>query len=277
MKFLLSIFTLVALTGSCNSVKETLTEHKEHMAQSSLSGTYSINQLECKDVSSKALTITFKDSINHASGFSGCNTFFGNYTLKENTIKFGPIATSKKYCGAEQNNLEKEYIKALSEVNSFTIKNDSIVFFNEDTKIFTAIKSDASRPGKSDIVKDNYKKFAVIYETSTRGSFEHIEISEHNIKISKDRGLENMNTYHCNPQDWKALNELLSNSVVENLDLLKAPTDKRLYDGAPHATLSVIKGDVIMMTPTFDHGAPPKEIETLVNKVLSMAENATKQ
>lgn len=277
MKFLLSLFTLLTLTGSCNSAKETLTEQKKSMEQFNLSGTYAINQFESKDVTPKNLTITFNDSTNQVSGFSGCNTFFGNYTVNENTLKFGPIASSKKYCGGERSNFEKAFLNAISTVNSFVVKNDSITFLNEDTEVFTATKSEASKPSKSDVVQDNYKKFAVIYETSTRGSFEHIEVSKAEIKISKDRSLKNIETYECNPQDWKALNELLSNAVVENLDLLKAPTDKRLYDGAAHATLSVIKGDVVMMTPTFDHGAPPKEIESIVNKILSMAEIATKQ
>ena len=277
MKFLLSIFTLVALTGSCSSAKSTLTEQKEDMAQSSLSGSYSISELESKDISYEGLTITFNDSINHASGFSGCNTFFGNYTLKENTIKFGPIASSKKLCAPKKNNLEKGFLKALNEVSSFVLKNDTLTFLNNDVKVFTAVKSEASRPSKNSITEDNYKKFVVTYETSTRGSFKHIEVSKTQIKISKERSLKNSSTYACNAQDWKMLKDMLSNSVVENLDLLTAPTDKRLHDGAPHATLSVIKGDVEMMTPTFDHGNPPKEIESIVNKILSMAEIATKQ
>lgn len=277
MKFLLSLFTLVTLTGSCNSAKETLVEQKEGMAQTRLSGTYNIKQLESKDITSKNLTITFNDSTNQVSGFSGCNTFFSNYTVKENTLKLGPIATSKKYCVAEQNRLEQVFLKALNSINAFSLNNDDITFLNEKGEVFTATKSEASKPSKSDIVKENYKKFAVIYETSSRGSFEHIEISKNEIKISSDRNLEKTDTYNCNSEDWKMLKELLRDSVVENLDLLKAPTNKRLYDGAPHATLSVIKGDVIMMTPTFDHGAPPKEIESIVNKILSMTEIATKQ
>ncbi|WP_138432656.1 META domain-containing protein [Winogradskyella algicola] len=277
MKFLLSIFTLAILTGSCNSKKATHTEQKKHMQQSGLSGTYKIKQLESKDVSFQNLTITFNDSTNQVSGFSGCNNFFSNYTIKENTIKFGPVAASKKYCGTEKNNLESTFLKALNNVNSFIIKNDSFSFTNETTEVFTATKSLAAKPSKSAIVKDNYKKFMVIYETSTRGAFKHIGISKSEITISKDRNLKEIDTFECKPKDWKELNELLSNSLVENLDLLEPPTQNRLHDGAPNATLSVVKGDVVMMTPTFDHGYPPKEIETLVNKVLSMAENATKQ
>lgn len=277
MKFLLSIFTLIILTGSCNSAKETLTEQKESSSQVSLSGTYNLQQLGSKDVALKPVTIKFNDSTNEASGISGCNSFFGSYTLKENTIKFGPIVTSKKYCNPDLNTVEKDFIEALNKVNSFVIKDNTLTFLNNDTKLFTATKNEASRPGKDDVVQDNYKRYSVIYKASTRGSFKQIEVSKTDIKISEDRGLKNIDTYPCNPQDWKALNNLLTNDIVENLDLLKAPTDNRAFDGAAHATLSVIKGDVLTMTPSFDHGKPPKEIESIVNKILSMAEIATKQ
>ncbi|MCT4629798.1 hypothetical protein [Winogradskyella sp.] len=130
---------------------------------------------------------------------------------------------------------------------------------------------------KSDIVKDNYNKVFIIYQANSRGSFEYIQISETEIKITKDRELKNLNSHECKKEDWEALQKLLKGVDVENLDALKAPTDKRLYDGAAHATFSVIKGDVKMTSPTFDHGAPPKEIEALVNKVLSITESISKQ
>ena len=83
-----------------------------------------------------------------------------------------------------------------------------------------------------------------------------------------------IDTYSCKPTDWDELEKLLKSISPENLGKLKAPTDKRLYDGAAHATLSILLGDVVMITPSFDHGHPPKEIEALVNKVLSIKENS---
>jgi hypothetical protein len=105
----------------------------------------------------------------------------------------------------------------------------------------------------------------------------YIETSNSNITVSQDRQLETLKTYALKAEDWKDLSLILKNAEIENLDKLKAPTDKRLFDGAAHATLSISNGDIEIVTPTFDHGYPPKAIETLVNKVLSLAENVTKQ
>jgi len=39
----------------------------------------------------------------------------------------------------------------------------------------------------------------------------------------------------------------------------------------------VILGDIEIITPPFDHGHAPKELKTVVNKVLSIKENRVKQ
>lgn len=156
-------------------------------------------------------------------------------------------------------------------------KKEAISDSEEPEEIVASKPSSEQSNPKSEAVKDNYEKVFIIYQATSRASFEYIQVSKTEISITEDRSLKSMNSYKCEHDDWSILNKLLNDIDVEHLDALKAPTDKRLYDGAAHATLFVIKGDVSMMTPTFDHGAPPQEIEVLVNKVLSMAENATKQ
>lgn len=116
----------------------------------------------------------------------------------------------------------------------------------------------------------------VVYEAQSRGGFEHISISKDVVLISSDRYLKEVATYKCDENDWKAIYELLESIDTNTLSSLKAPTDKRLFDGAPHATLKLSKGDDEISTPTFDHGHPPKEIEALVNKVLSIKESLSK-
>ena len=127
---------------------------------------------------------------------------------------------------------------------------------------------------KSDVVKDNYNKTIIMYKALSRSTFEYVEVSEKEVRLSSDRNLKNIDTYSCKSTDWDELEKLLKAISPENLDKLKAPTDKRLYDGAAHATLSILLGDVVMITPSFDHGHPPKVIEALVNKVLSIKENS---
>jgi hypothetical protein len=126
---------------------------------------------------------------------------------------------------------------------------------------------------KNDVV--NYYS-AITYQALSRGSFIYIEISESNISISEDKNLMEIDKYLCKSEDWEALNALLVDLNRDTFQTLKAPTDKRLFDGAAHATLALRQGDVEIRTPSFDHGFPPESIEVIVNKVLSIKENAIK-
>ncbi|TCK67957.1 hypothetical protein DFQ05_1741 [Winogradskyella wandonensis] len=129
---------------------------------------------------------------------------------------------------------------------------------------------------KQKAIGQNYD-VAVIYEARSRGFAKYAYISEAKIKLSNDRGLQNMQEYKCDKSDWEEIEQLLNSIERKTFQTLKAPTDKRLYDGAAHATLSIKQGDVVYMTPSFDDGFPPKEIEKLVNKVLAIAEKVKKQ
>ena len=55
---------------------------------------------------------------------------------------------------------------------------------------------------------------------------------------------------------------------LEGMASLKAPTDKRLYDGAAHANISITLKGKTYTTEGFDHGYPPIEIENLINKLV---------
>jgi heat shock protein HslJ len=274
---------------SCNSKKEAATtdnvQQNNIMIQQTLSGTYTIENIEGNTSFSEKLTIAFDDASKMVSGFSGCNSFFGSYTVDGNTIEFGDIGSSKKYCQEDKNNLERQFLAVLAKANNFTVGENSVSFLKDETILLKANKEahTASKPSremvnsKQDIVGDNYTKTFITYQALSRGSFEYIQVSKSEVVISSDRNLKNMDSYTCKADDWEDLKRMLKGLNVEKLDQLKAPTNKRLHDGAAHASLTVIKGDVAMATPSFDHGTPPKEIEALVNKLLSIKENAVKQ
>jgi heat shock protein HslJ len=59
------------------------------------------------------LTATFGTD-GTVSGFSGCNTFNGPYTLSGDAIKIGPIATTKMACAADAMTTEAQYLAALA-------------------------------------------------------------------------------------------------------------------------------------------------------------------
>ncbi|NRD22314.1 META domain-containing protein [Winogradskyella litoriviva] len=274
MKILLSIFMLLATANSCNSSKKAIETNKK--MQEVLLGTYYVTQLGDTDVSSYKITINFDDTEKKVTGFAGCNSFFGTYTLENNTLTFGNIASSKKLCPGTISQTERQFLKALNSVNAFSIKDNLISFSENDDILITGTNTIITSNKSSVVTNDIEYKTSVKYTTTTRGSYDFISISKSNILLSKDKGLQNILKYNTDSKDWEAIQKLIKGLDVETIKDLIPPSKNYQLDGAQHANLAVIIGDIEYMTPTFDHGNPPEAIEVLVNKVLSIKENTAK-
>jgi len=66
--------------------------------------------------------------------------------------------------------------------------------------------------------------------------------------------------------------QLYSKLDLEKIKTYEAPTQKRLFDGAPTANMSITEKDTTYETTTFDHKSPPVEMAAFVNKVVALAE-----
>jgi len=274
MKFILSLVALLITVSSCKSNTEVVENSKT--MQEHLSGTYYITQLEGNDIALNKLEITFDETSNKVNGTAGCNSFFGNYSTENNTITFGDIGATKKLCSKNIMAIEAYFLKSLSLVDSFFVDaNGGISLLANDKILITATRT-AQATKKSDEINDNYIT-AVKYQTSTRGFFNFILISKNKIAISEDRSLQNIKNYNIDATQWNELKSLIDATDLEGLFKLTPPSQNHQHDGAAHATLALQIGDIEYMTPTFDHGNPPKAIEALVNKVLSIKENTVKQ
>ncbi|MCA0152501.1 META domain-containing protein [Winogradskyella vincentii] len=242
--------------------------------QESLAGSYIIKEMGDEMIKGQTLKITFESNSDRVTGFGGCNSFFGTYTLKDNKISFSDIASSKKFCGKAIGDLERNFFSTLKSSTKIELDENHLLFHADDSIVLKAEKA---------VVEKNMKKAipnassVVIYKAISRGSFDYIKISDSKISVSQDRNLKVFSDYNCTEEDKNELISILDQLNLAELENLKAPTDKRLFDGAPIATLTIIKNGIEKTTPSFDHGHPPKEIETLVNKVLSIKENVTKQ
>jgi len=263
---------LLTTLNSCDSTKKAIENDKK--IQESLSGTYYITDLGDTEVSSNKIVITFDDTSNKVTGFAGCNSFFGNYSIDDNAITFENIGASKKLCHSEVSKLENQFLKALNATDSFSIKDNFVSFLTNETVAFKG--SSTVVPSKKSASTNGTYKTAVKYETLTRGAFDFVLISKNNIFLSKDPSLQNIEKYKSDIKAWEELKNLIEAIDLEGLSDLKPPSKKHQYDGAPHATLTIQIGDVEYRAPTFDHGNPPKEIEVLVNKVLSIKEKTVK-
>ncbi len=135
---------------------------------------------------------------------------------------------------------------------------------------------------KSDLVAVNQKNSkmnqessvpTMIYAASSRGFFIKIKVENKKIYISRDRNALGFNIMNeISDEDWSEISKLALAVDLDKVKDLKWPTEKRYYDGAPHANITFINNDIEYSANGFDGGFPPLEIEELVNKIVELGE-----
>jgi len=133
------------------------------------------------------------------------------------------------------------------------------------------ISKECNNKNSSEIYKSQ-ENITFEYTALSRGLYNRTVITHSTILVEKDRNSEAV-TKTCSKDDWPKLINLLHAIDLKNISKLEAPTQARLYDGAAIAQLTITKKNAVFETNSFDHGKPPKEIEALVKKILSLSEN----
>lgn len=115
--------------------------------------------------------------------------------------------------------------------------------------------------------------FAILeYTANTRGFYQKITIQDQMVSVSKDRSGDKKGvSIKISDADWKELVGYFETINLDSLATLKAPTEKRFYDGAAIANLQVVYKDKTYQTASFDHGYPPEAIKNIVTKINSFA------
>ena len=109
------------------------------------------------------------------------------------------------------------------------------------------------------------------YEANTRGFYNKITAANQTIAVIKERdGLPTETK--ISDADWSELISLYKSVNKEGLSTLKAPSEKRFYDGAAIGSFRVITKEATFESSAFDAGNPPAEIEKIVNKLIAIAD-----
>ena len=127
--FAASTFVFVAL-AACQPPRAA---SSEPAFRSSVSGVdWELMELDGKTASTGAggrrATLRFDADTAHVSGFSGCNRFAGTYTLAGDSLKFGPLITTRMACtrGME---LESELSAALGATRRYELSSTQLKLF----------------------------------------------------------------------------------------------------------------------------------------------------
>lgn len=126
--------------------------------------------------------------------------------------------------------------------------------------------------GCDDQQKQDINTAVIEYVANSRGFYQKITVEKQMVTVSSDRsGREKTVPTKISDDDWNDLVNCFKKVELDSLTKLKAPTEKRFYDGAAIANLKITYKDTVYETSSFDHGFPPKEIKKFVNRITSFA------
>jgi len=92
-------------------------------------------------VTGRSLTLHFDPAENRASGYSACNQFSASYTMTQDSLRFGPIISTKRACADQsRNKLEQEFLSTLAQVRAYQ-PTDSLLDLTAEGKTLALFKN----------------------------------------------------------------------------------------------------------------------------------------
>ncbi|MDB5013464.1 MAG: hypothetical protein JWQ25_1666 [Daejeonella sp.] len=80
--------------------------------------------------------LNFEEKDNRIAGKAACNSFFGEYTIVKQTIKFEGVGSTKMYCEGLMDE-ENEIMTALNNTRRYEIKADMLYLYSTDQLLLT--------------------------------------------------------------------------------------------------------------------------------------------
>ncbi|RMA65831.1 META domain-containing protein [Ulvibacter antarcticus] len=126
----LTIFSFLISTllfVSCDETKKVI----DVAGSVQLSGTYDIATVNGSAVNANGMSLTMAALDKSIRGTTGCNSFFGNYTLDLYAIQFGDLAVSEKMCDKVVMSTERALLDALKETGSYTMQEGELTLYSK--------------------------------------------------------------------------------------------------------------------------------------------------
>ncbi|MCD0464236.1 hypothetical protein LPB89_02380 [Flavobacterium sp. ENC] len=108
------------------------------------------------------------------------------------------------------------------------------------------------------------------YSAVSRGLYKKILVQNESVSVTNGRNDEAVKS-KIDAAKWNKIVAEFEKVNLESIPNLKAPTEKRFYDGAAIGNLKITSNGKTYETKGFDNGFPPKEIEKLVNLLVDFA------
>lgn len=116
--------------------------------------------------------------------------------------------------------------------------------------------------------------FDVKFTTSTRGYNKEIVITPKTISLhelnSREPGKEKNATWDLKKDEWKKVLQSLDGVMLREMPLLKAPSDKRTYDGARASMITITDKKAKIWYHSFDDESPNEALVPLMKVITEL-------
>lgn len=127
MRTIIALCTMAIFFISCDETKKVI----DVAGNVQLSGNYTISSLGDKKVSDIAPTISFTALDKSVRGNTGCNSFFGNYSVDLYALTFSDIASTEMACDEPIMTNENMFLAALRNTGSYGIQENVLTLYSK--------------------------------------------------------------------------------------------------------------------------------------------------
>lgn len=128
MRSLISLLSLFLLLLSCKDAQKTM----EETSLESLSGTFEVTLLPDVEVMENAPYLNFDPSEGRVSGKTGCNSFFGMYSVEGHNLSFKDIASTEMACEPAIMEVENKFMNALWRSGKASLINNELTLYSKE-------------------------------------------------------------------------------------------------------------------------------------------------
>jgi heat shock protein HslJ len=130
MKALISLCIAATIFISCDETKKVI----DTAGNVQLAGNYSVTVLGDEMVSVSPPTISFMAYDKTVKGNTGCNSFFGNYSLDLYALSFSDIGSTEMACDEPIMSNENQFLQALRNTGSYAIEDNVLTLFSKNDR-----------------------------------------------------------------------------------------------------------------------------------------------
>lgn len=127
MKKLIALCIIAIVVMSCDETKKVI----DVAGNVQLSGKYNVTEIDGSTISENAPYISFFALDKTIRGNTGCNSYFGSYTLDLYALSFSDIGSTEMACDPPIMEVENTFLSALNNTGSYEIQNRVLTLYSK--------------------------------------------------------------------------------------------------------------------------------------------------